>query len=49
MHFDVFNQFEFCGNLSDPIYHPDFIETLKHLKGKNLEIIFRTNGSGKSA
>ena len=47
--FDVFDQFEFCGNLSDPIYHPDFIETLKHLKGKNLEIIFRTNGSGKSA
>ena len=47
--FDVFDEFEFCGNLSDPIYHPDFIETLKYLKGKNLEIIFRTNGSGKSA
>ena len=46
--FEVFNTFEFCGNLSDPIYHPDFVETLKHLQGKNLEIIFRTNGSGKS-
>ena len=46
--FDVFNVFEFCGNLSDPIYHPDFVDTLKHIKGKNLEVIFHTNGSGKS-
>ena len=46
--FNVFNVFEFCGNLSDPIYHPDFIDTLKDMKGKNLEVIFRTNGSGKS-
>ena len=46
--FEVFDDIEFCGNLSDPIYHPDFIDTLKYLKGKNIEIIFRTNGSGKS-
>tara|TARA_R110000737_G_scaffold74414_4_gene103496 strand:- start:1513 stop:2421 length:909 start_codon:yes stop_codon:yes gene_type:complete len=46
--FDIFKSFEFCGNLSDPIYHPDFVDTLKHIKGKNLEVIFRTNGSGKS-
>jgi len=46
--FDVFKAFEFCGNLSDPIYHPDFIDTLKHMRGKNLEVIFRTNGSGKT-
>ena len=30
--FDVFNMVQFCGNLSDPIYHPDFIKTLKYLK-----------------
>ena len=46
--FDAFYDFEFCGNLSDPIYHPDFIKTLKHLKGREIKIKFRTNGSGKS-
>jgi len=46
--FEVFNTFEFCGNLSDPIYHPNFINTLKHMKGKGIEVLFRTNGHGKS-
>ena len=46
--FKVFNRYEFCGNLSDPIYHPDFVDTLKYLKGKHKKISFRTNGSGKS-
>ena len=46
--FETFNRYEFCGNLSDPIYHPDFVDTLKHLKGRHKKILFRTNGSGKS-
>ena len=32
--FEVFKNMEFCGNLSDPIYHPEFVDTLKYLKGK---------------
>ena len=46
--FKVFKNMEFCGNLSDPIYHPEFVDTLKYLKGKGTKINFRTNGSGKS-
>ena len=46
--FEVFKYMEFCGNLSDPIYHPEFVDTLKYLKGKGTKINFRTNGSGKS-
>ena len=45
---DTWKSLQFCGNLSDPIYHPDFIETLKYMKGKNYECRFHTNGSGKS-
>lgn len=45
--FEVFKYMEFCGNLSDPIYHPEFVDTLKYLKGKGTKINFRTNGSGK--
>jgi len=46
--FDVFNMVQFCGNLSDPIYHPDFIKTLKYLKGRKMRVRFHTNGSGKT-
>jgi hypothetical protein len=45
---DTFNNYDFCGNLSDPIYHPDFIKTLEYMKGKGKKITFHTNGSGKS-
>ena len=46
--FDVFKNFQFIGNLSDPIYHPDFIKTLKYMKGKEIGAKFHTNGSGKT-
>jgi hypothetical protein len=46
---DTFDNYDFCGNLSDPIYHPDFIKTLEYMKGKDKKMIFHTNGSGKSA
>jgi hypothetical protein len=45
--FDTFKNYDFCGNLSDPIYHPDFVETLKYMRGKDIKINFHTNGSGK--
>ena len=35
--FEVFKWLEFCGNLSDPIYHPEFVDTLKYLKGKDAQ------------
>jgi len=46
--FEVFKFIEFCGNLSDPIYHPDFVKTLRYMKGKGMKANIRTNGSGKS-
>jgi MoaA/NifB/PqqE/SkfB family radical SAM enzyme len=38
----------FCGQISDPIYHPDFLRLLKitHDKGSRAKI--STNGSGKT-
>ena len=46
--FEVFKGYEFCGNLSDQIYNPDFIDTLKYMKGRRHSVVFHTNGSGKS-
>ncbi len=31
---NFFEQIYFCGQISDPIFHPQFIEFLKLLKGK---------------
>jgi hypothetical protein len=45
---DTFQSVQFCGNLSDPIYHPDFLKSLKYMKGKNIRVEFNTNGSGKT-
>ena len=39
----------FCGNISDPIYNPDFLEILKALKNTNTtSVLIHTNGSHKS-
>ncbi len=42
-----FNKIMLCGNLGDPIYHPNFFEVVQKIKesGKALRIV--TNGSGK--
>jgi len=38
----------FCGQISDPIYHPRFLEFLKLCDGQNKAIRIATVGSGKS-
>ena len=38
---------QMCGNLGDPIYHPELIQFVKWLNGKNVPFILDTNGSGK--
>lgn len=42
------NSITFCGQISDPIYHPNFLDFLKMSTGKQRAIKISTNGSGKS-
>lgn len=47
--FNFFNQINFCGQISDPIYHKNFLELLELTnKFKDKRIIISTNGSHKS-
>lgn len=34
-----YNHFDFCGQLSDPVHHPKFIEILEHLNSVNVGAI----------
>lgn len=45
---DVTDHYKFCGNHSDPIYHPDFVKTFKYLNDQNKHLTVSTNGSGKT-
>lgn len=38
----------FCGQISDPIYHPNFLNFLKICNGSERAVRIATNGSGKS-
>jgi len=38
----------FCGQISDPIYHPNFLNFLKMCDGRGRKVRIATNGSGKS-
>lgn len=38
----------FCGQISDPIYHPNFLNLLKICDGSGKAVRIATNGSGKS-
>jgi MoaA/NifB/PqqE/SkfB family radical SAM enzyme len=38
----------FCGQISDPIYHPNFLQFLKKCDGTGRAIRIATNGTGKS-
>ena len=38
----------FCGQISDPIYHPNFLKFLKMCDGLGLCVRIATNGTGKS-
>ena len=42
------NGLTFCGQISDPIYHPNFLAFLKMLNGQGRAIRIATNGSGKN-
>jgi len=42
------NSLTFCGQISDPIYHPNFLNFLRLLNGQGRAIRIATNGSGKS-
>lgn len=42
------NKISFCGQLSDPIYHPKFLDLLALSELKNIKIRISTNGSNKS-
>ena len=44
---DSFNFIKFCGNISDPIYHPEFHEILRIGKEYNARIEIHTNGWGR--
>ena len=38
-----------CGNYGDPIYHPQFHDVLRHLKGQGFKVRIETNGSYRRA
>lgn len=38
---------ELCGQLSDPIYHPDFIKFLEYASQNNTYVHIHTTGTGK--
>lgn len=47
--FDYYtNGVSFCGQISDPIYHPNFLNLLKICDGHRKKIRIATVGSGKS-
>jgi len=39
--------FDFCGQLSDPVHHPKFIEILEYLKSVNIEVHVHNASSAK--
>lgn len=45
---DFFTGVNLCGQISDPIYHPDFLDLLKIIEEKNKIVTVSTNGSGKT-
>jgi MoaA/NifB/PqqE/SkfB family radical SAM enzyme len=46
--FDYYTEgITFCGQISDPIYHPKFLELLKRCDGQRKRVRIATVGSGK--
>ena len=45
---DVYKSINFCGQLSDPVHHPKFIEILEICHRKNVEITVHNASSAKS-
>jgi len=47
--FDYYDEgITFCGQISDPIYHPNFLKLLKICNGQSKRVRIATVGSGKS-
>ena len=45
---DYFSSFNFCGQLSDPVHHPKFVEILEICYRKNVDVIVHNASSAKS-
>ena len=45
---DYFSSFNFCGQLSDPVHHPKFIEILDYLYKKDIQVTVHNASSQKS-
>src|SRR6056300_462879 len=43
-----YQAFDFCGQLSDPVHHPKFIEILEYLKSVNIEVNVHNASSQKN-
>jgi len=45
---DYYGGVAFCGQISDPIYHPNFLSFLKLCDERNKKLRISTNGTGRS-
>ena len=45
---DYFLSFNFCGQLSDPVHHPRFVEILEYLYNKDIQVTVHNASSAKS-
>ena len=44
---DYFSSFNFCGQLSDPVHHPNFVEILDYLYKKGIQVTIHNASSQK--
>ena len=44
---DYFSSFNFCGQLSDPVHHPKFVEILEYLYKKDIQVTVHNASSQK--
>ena len=44
---DYFSSFNFCGQLSDPVHHPHFVEILEYLYKKDIQVTVHNASSQK--
>ena len=44
---DYFSSFNFCGQLSDPVHHPNFVEILEYLYKKDIQVTVHNASSQK--
>ena len=44
---DYFSSFNFCGQLSDPVHHPKFVEILDYLYKKDIQVTVHNASSQK--